>query len=330
MAGKAPRDHTAKKDSPEQTAPPQMTTRRRSRSWSIGSLFWGLLLIVLGALFLLHNFDVVDVDLARLWSLWPLLIIVAGASLLPLRGWASAVIGGVLVIAALALVALTALGAFSPNRVHNGEPPQAVDIQPPEAESERIELAIKAGAGEVIIKADDPAVEAVRASLTSDVASLSHTAVTIGSVQKIDIQTEGTTRWWTGSYENRLNVDVTQNVPVRLTIDGGAMSLTADLSQAQLEQLRLKTGAADSEVIFGTKFADVKVELDMGASNATFRIPEGTGVRYSVEAGLSGSDLTGLKKIDDNTYESDNYTDAAQRITFTGKMGMANISLEYY
>lgn len=42
-----------------------------------GSVFWGIVLIVLGAVFLLANFDVISYDI--LWDLWPVAVIGIGA-----------------------------------------------------------------------------------------------------------------------------------------------------------------------------------------------------------------------------------------------------------
>ena len=44
-----------------------------------GSVFWGLFLMGLGALFLLANFDVIDYG--SIWTYWPVLIIVIGVKL---------------------------------------------------------------------------------------------------------------------------------------------------------------------------------------------------------------------------------------------------------
>lgn len=44
-----------------------------------GSIFWGIILVVLGGIFLLANFDVIDYD--RIFDFWPLVIIVIGIKL---------------------------------------------------------------------------------------------------------------------------------------------------------------------------------------------------------------------------------------------------------
>jgi TM2 domain-containing membrane protein YozV len=44
------------------------------------SIFWGGLLMALGAIFLLGNFDVIDYD--RLWDFWPVIVIVIGIKMI--------------------------------------------------------------------------------------------------------------------------------------------------------------------------------------------------------------------------------------------------------
>jgi len=45
-----------------------------------GSVFWGIVLIVLGGIFLLGNFDIINYD--RIWDFWPLAVIIVGLKLI--------------------------------------------------------------------------------------------------------------------------------------------------------------------------------------------------------------------------------------------------------
>ena len=45
-----------------------------------GSVFWGALLMALGVVFLLGNFNVIDFD--RLWDFWPIIVIVIGIKMI--------------------------------------------------------------------------------------------------------------------------------------------------------------------------------------------------------------------------------------------------------
>jgi len=45
-----------------------------------GSVFWGLVLMALGVVFLLGNFEIIDYD--HIWKFWPLAVIVIGVKLI--------------------------------------------------------------------------------------------------------------------------------------------------------------------------------------------------------------------------------------------------------
>jgi len=45
-----------------------------------GSVFWGAVLMVLGVVFLLANFNLIDFD--RLWDFWPVIVIVIGLKMI--------------------------------------------------------------------------------------------------------------------------------------------------------------------------------------------------------------------------------------------------------
>ncbi|MFH0941976.1 MAG: DUF5668 domain-containing protein [Chloroflexota bacterium] len=74
--------------------------------------FWGICLLFLGAVFLLQTFNVLPWRLwETLWRFWPVLLIIAGLSVL-LRGnhpWLTALVTLVLLIASL-LIAIALYG----------------------------------------------------------------------------------------------------------------------------------------------------------------------------------------------------------------------------
>ena len=62
---------------PQQPQQPQRTYRRR------GGFVWPLVLISLGAIFLLNNFNVLSWDVWDLiWRLWPVLLVAIGLDIL--------------------------------------------------------------------------------------------------------------------------------------------------------------------------------------------------------------------------------------------------------
>ena len=85
-------------------------------------VFWAFVLIAIGILFILNNFGIFDFGWRALWSLWPLILIFWGISILPIKDWMK-IIGLVLVLA-LPSCFLTALlnilpGIFSMTTMEN-------------------------------------------------------------------------------------------------------------------------------------------------------------------------------------------------------------------
>ncbi len=49
------------------------------------NIFWGIILILLGVLFTLDNLHVIDFDWYNLWRLWPVVLVLWGVSILPVK-----------------------------------------------------------------------------------------------------------------------------------------------------------------------------------------------------------------------------------------------------
>ena len=65
-------------------------------------VFWAFILIAIGILFMLNNFGVLEFGFRTLWSLWPLILILWGISILPIKD-------GIKIIALAAVLAFTVI-----------------------------------------------------------------------------------------------------------------------------------------------------------------------------------------------------------------------------
>src|SRR5512135_2983203 len=48
----------------------------------VSTLFWGILLVLIGGLFLLSNLAVLDVNWGTIWRLWPMILVFWGLSIM--------------------------------------------------------------------------------------------------------------------------------------------------------------------------------------------------------------------------------------------------------
>ena len=78
------------------------------------NLFWGVILILLGVLYLLKQFDVIWFNWRDILSLWPLLLVLWGVSLLPMKPVFKLITSFVAILITILLI------YNNPGRYHSG------------------------------------------------------------------------------------------------------------------------------------------------------------------------------------------------------------------
>src|SRR5664279_1379016 len=71
---------------------------------SYRKIFWGIVLIMIGILFILKNAGIAFISWHMIWSLWPVLIILWGISIIPVKDWIKLVASLVIIVAGLLMV----------------------------------------------------------------------------------------------------------------------------------------------------------------------------------------------------------------------------------
>lgn len=305
------------------------TPAQRYKGWDMSRVFWGLLLVLLGGLLLLSNFGLIELQLSNLWQLWPLLIVGWGVSLLNIKGTWWKVVSGILLVAGLGLFTLVAIGAGPFSDDEQNTQVQSQQVEADNSEVERLDVSVKAGAGNVVIGSHegDMPVEAV---LRSDFATLDLDSQTDGNTQVVDISVDGERAWWGGNFRNDLDVQLSKELPVSLTVDTGASDFRADLSEVKLERLDVDLGASSGLMILGALVDRLDVDLKAGASSVTFRVPKDAGVSVTLDQGVSSQDLADLQEKGDGVYETEDFDRAKKQIMITADIGVASFELERY
>src|ERR1039457_4837269 len=67
-------------------------------------LFWGIVLITSGLLFILNNLGIITFSWVTLWSLWPMILIFWGISMLPVKGTIKAIILLAMLLGAILII----------------------------------------------------------------------------------------------------------------------------------------------------------------------------------------------------------------------------------
>ena len=287
------------------------------------NVFWGLSLIIIGSLLVARNLGVIDFDWFNILRLWPLLFILWGLSVLPIRDTIKA---GILVII-LGGATWFVLEYPSSGKYHDFEFIIDKDFDsgnssltesqqnftiPYSDTIENAKLVMDAAAGTFTLK-----------DTCSDLLSFSQQS-SRGSHYQYFVRRSGRNVTVNISEDkehifhnnNHKKVIISLNpAPVwDINLNAGASSVNYDLRQFKVQKISLDGGAGSFKITLGDKYPSVKVDIDAGASSLTLRVPENTGCDLNITAVLSGKHLPGFQKVSSGHYQTENYDEAQNKI----------------
>jgi hypothetical protein len=256
-----------------------MSDRYRG-GWTLrGPELLGILLIVVGAVYFLGNANVFHVS----WSLiWPILIIG---------------VGGVVLLSAVRPRGDTALSAEVPRDA-----------------TQQLELELAVGGGAFALRGGAPQLVAVRSNRDDIVTRVERS----GSRARVRLRQDVSWVPFGGRTYSEWNVNLTDDVPTALMVQGGAGSFDVDLSTARIVDARLTFGAARARVTLPRPAGEVNIRISTGAASVTILVPPG------VEAcvGTSG----GLLQLEGRS-ETPGYASARDRVTVAVMGGASSVKI---
>ena len=308
----------------------EVVIEKKSKNWDIGAIFWGLLFVLIGILLLLNNFGIIEVNLSNIWQLWPVVIIGIGLSVLSPRGWLWGIISVILMLAILGLVAFVVIDNPTHQDLQGWSNQDTKKLSDDAAEAAKLDITIDTPATSLSLSSSDSrrGVEAIQQSKSMN---LNIDAETRGDTRYVRIDSESSRRFWfRGGVANNLDIDLTRKLPVSLSIDTGAASVSGDLSQVKLKSLNIDTGASSIDLKLGAIESRQEVVLDAGASKLAFKIPKSVGVRVESNGGLKSTNFEGIEKVSESVYESKGFADSEKQITLRADLGVSRFEISRY
>ncbi|MCX6066436.1 MAG: hypothetical protein NT121_11890 [Chloroflexi bacterium] len=259
-----------------------------------GNIFWGMALIVLGALFFLQARGLVTDVLG--WF-WPVLLIMLGA-------WVMA-------------------GRFLTRAPDSGET-FSIDLQG----AAKLDLDFDHGAGSVVFTGGAPAGVAITGSqaLGMDVSSQLS-----GDSLGVDLNAGPTFIPFLGPESGEWRFQVTQEVPVAIKVDAGASSLDFDMTDIRLTYLGVDTGASMLKVKLPVNAGHTLVNVESGAATVDMIVPEGVAARIRLEQGVSSTKIDEkrfpLLTAMGNLYQSPDFDSAANKVEINLEGGANSVQI---
>jgi hypothetical protein len=301
-------------------------------------IFWGILFIGLGLLVLINNFTTISMDWATIWKLWPLVIVLLGLSILIKHKYGKGVIAGLAaIILALAIFASFKAATHFVNNDFEMTFGDDADSEYTTTEfTEKYDstlhfatLNFDAGAGTFnISKTTENLIEANAEGIKNN---FTLTRFDSDSSTKIDLTMKQKSIFRFGkSYKNQIDVALNKMPVWDMNFDVGAASMDFDLTQFKTKEVSVDMGAASVKIKLGSLTPETKISVDAGASDINIFVPKESGCKIVTDGALSSKHFDEFKKIDSDNYQTENFSEAANKVYINIECGVSSISVERY
>lgn len=258
------------------------------------STFWGTIFIIAGALLLLSNLGILTVNVWKL--VWPSFIIAMGV-------W-------------------TLIAAQK-----GAEALETEEVSLPLKNATRAKLTVAFGAGQFHIHSTPNANKLLSGSFIGGVEEKVHQD---GDFTKIKLQARSddflhVIMPWSWGARN-WNFGLNKDIAWQLSLEMGASDAHVNLTDVHVTDLKVETGASNTDIILPANAGVTHVDLDGGAASVTFTVPKGVAARIQVDSGLSSIDIDRQRfpRVGDY-YKSEDYETAANKVDINADFGAGSL-----
>ncbi len=261
-----------------------------------GSIFWGIILVLVGIVFLLNSLGLLAVNA---WNIiWPLFLVVLGIWFM----W----------------------GAF----FRRGSVKSETASLPLQGAA-RARVRVNHGAGRLSVGAAALGDRLLEGTFGGGLRYRDHRRG-----DELDVRLRmrggdffGPWSWSPGAldWDFRLN----DAIPLALEFETGAGEATLDLTNLRVTDLSVRTGASATEVMLPAHAGQTRADMHAGAASLRVRVPEGAAARVRARGGLSGIsiDATRFPRSGD-VYQSPDYATAANKIDLDVELGVGSFEVK--
>ncbi|MHC1708274.1 MAG: DUF5668 domain-containing protein [Bacteroidales bacterium] len=299
-------------------------------------IFWGAVLVILGTALILKNLDVIYFSWHSIWHLWPVLLILWGISILPIRDLWKLLVS--LVILLLTIFFLWKYPQHFQNDWHfrwNDEDDEYTTYGTNQSFEEPWDsltlfgvVNLDAAAGNFSLA--DSTANLIEFTNTGDIGNYSMEVQKIGDSSVIDLDMHSIIKEkghkdFKGGHKVSLKLNPK---PVwNFNLDVGAAELNLDLRSFKVNEINLDGGASSLTLKIGKMNPETYLDLETGASSIKIFVPLDAGCEVKYNTVLSSRDLKGFNKTDDGKYLTSNFNSATQKVFISIDAAVSSIDI---
>ncbi len=260
------------------------------------SLFWGIVLVLVGGILLLDNLGFFARFNISVWTLiWPLFLIALGVRVLA--------------------------GSF-----FRGSAEMEHAVVRLEGAS-RARVRVQHGAGRMVFSAGGSPDMLLEGDFGGGVNVDSHRS---GDMLESRLRTavQFFPFMWAPGFSLNWNVSLNRDIPLELSLETGACETRLDLTDLKVTDLRVESGASSTEVSMPANAGNTRARFQTGAASVKIRIPQGVAAHIRSHGGLSSTtvDQARFPRMGDY-YQSADYDAAANRSDIEIEMGVGSVEV---
>jgi hypothetical protein len=306
-------------------------------------VFWAFILIAVGLLFMLNNFGVLEFGFHTLFNLWPLILILWGISILPIRD----------VVKVIALVVVLAVTVIFFNRIseksswfhiHNfrgftdkdwddDEDSTTYNYQP-----QNLSVPYDSVIGKGLLHLDAAAgnfnIQGITSDFltfnkTGDIGNYSLTTSNESGRKKITLSMEKSGIRHSVK-ENDVEIKLNDKPSWNLAFEIGAAEINMDLRDYKIDTTTIDAGASSINIKIGDKNPVTFMTFNAGASSIKVEIPKESACQVKSESFMISKDFEGFTKKGDGIYQTDNFKSGKNKVFLTIKSAISKIEITRY
>lgn len=314
-------------------------------------VIWGVVLLFIGSVLLLDNFNVIEFYWSNVWKFWPVFLIIIGVNILFNRN--NSQTGNIisLGIVVVTLCFLFVKGQDKPEGRWWSNVRDNIHIDMDDEDSQNVGTN-KSSFAEPFTVGDDVKKNVLEISGggtsfelkgNSDSLFLAHvnkknnnfglTKIASDSVNTLIFKTRDKNRrskWSSGNGTNKVDLYLNTRPIWEMELRLGAGELDFDLTDYKVRTLNFDGGAASIDFKIGNLLPITDINIKTGVADVKISVPETSGCRIKSKTGLSSKDFKGFKLISDGVYETENYQSSTKKVFINFDGGLSNFEVTRY
>ena len=326
----------------------------------------GTILVMIGAIFLLHNFNVIPFHWENLWHLWPIFLVIGGVNLVFANNkspWAT-ILKISVVVAGFALLIFGNFGdryrwwwphhsyhynSNDDNDSNNDSDDNNNDSdddnndnglvkvkgsstfnEPYIATTRVARLNVSGGATEYHL--NDTTNQLFNATTQEVLGRYELNHHQEDSVYVVDFNMKDKKNGFSfdSDNSNKVYIKLNPNPIWEVNVNAGATEVDFDLSKFKVRSVKLNGGAGSFDIKLGAPLDVTNVNVSTGAAGVTVSIPQSAACQITTSSAFSSGDYDGFTKKDDGNYETPGFSTAKNKMYIHLSGGFSGFEVKRY